>query len=106
MEPSLQAEQRRLRHESAVLVAPQHTAHSSLGHTGASSPIYPPLPPLYIPPCLSCERAAQLLTRYHTYYLLLTTQAEAAIQTANAIMQLLSVGTMATQLDLIVRLLR
>ena len=48
----------------------------------------------------------QLLTRYHTYYLLLTTQAEAAIQTANAIMQLLSVGTMATQLDLIVRLLR
>ena len=105
MEPSLQAEQRRLRHESAVLVAPQHTAHSSLGHTGLL-PYISPLPPLYIPPCLSCERAAQLLTRYHTYYLLLTTQAEAAIQTANAIMQLLSVGTMATQLDLIVRLLR
>ena len=41
-----------------------------------------------------------------TYYLLLYTQAEAAIQTANAIMQLQSVGTMATQLDLIVRLLR
>ena len=105
MEPSLQAEQRRLRHESAVLVAPQHQ-HTARWATPASSPIYPRLPPLYTPPCLSCERAAQLLTRYHTYYLLLTTQAEAAIQTANAIMQLLSVGTMATQLDLIVRLLR
>ena len=51
------------------------------------------------------EPTAELPSEESSYHLLLPTQAEAVIQKARAIMQLPSMGTMATQLDQIARLL-
>ena len=78
----------------------RHSTQLARPHTG-----------LLFPLGASCAAPYHLpLTNYHslltTHHSLLTTQAEAAIQTANAIMQLPSVGRMATQLDLIAGLLR